>query len=553
LASLEGARAAVQRLKAQGPLTSRVDISIQQGTYTLLEPFVLSSVDSGTEEYSVQYVGNGKVIISGGRQIDGFEVNDEGLWVAQVTEVGDRSFDQLFVNGRRAIPAQAGDGHGFEAKAIGAEGEWVLAGNGTLYYKPLPSENIEDAHVVAPALDEFVRFEGDPAAEQWVQNIALRGLTFHYSRGTRPAAITADGARGIVLWRCEIAHVGRSAVWFRRGCTTCSVENSYLHDLGASGVRVGEAKIADHANSQTSRVKVEGNVIHGAGLVHPDSEGVWIGQCGDSLIAHNDISGQSGSAISAGRGWVGERSLALRNTIELNRIHHIGRGSRSGVSAVQLEGPSHGTVVRNNVIHDVYGPTHQGPGGWGITNGEGTVGVVTERNLVYRVHEGGYHQDLGAGNVVRMNIFALSNNAPISLGRASAKLNFTFERNLVYWNGPSPLINSPHQDAWSNAAIQMGNNIFWNASGGQYVFDGIPLADWTQSDALTGSIEGDPRFYDAESGDFRLQPDSAAAHIEFEPLEYSQAGVQRNSALRDLVNTFSYPPKTTTPPPNVVP
>ncbi len=38
--------------------------------------------------------------------------------------------------------------------ALDAPGEWFLARNGTLYYKPLRDEDISEAHVVAPVLEK---------------------------------------------------------------------------------------------------------------------------------------------------------------------------------------------------------------------------------------------------------------------------------------------------------------------------------------------------------------------------------------------------------------
>ena len=62
---------------------------------------------------------------------------------------------------------------------------------------------------------------------------------------TIPAAVTANGARHCAVRECEIAHVGSYGLWLGRGCKDCRIVQNHIHDLGAGGVRIGEAKMAD--------------------------------------------------------------------------------------------------------------------------------------------------------------------------------------------------------------------------------------------------------------------------------------------------------------------
>jgi hypothetical protein len=105
-------------------------------------------------------------------------------------------------------------------EALDAPGEWFLDRDGTLYYKPLPDEDMAKAEVFAPVAEQFVRFAGEPALGLWVENVSLKGLAFRYGRYvlpeqghadgqaafTIPAVIMADGARHIAIADCEIAH-----------------------------------------------------------------------------------------------------------------------------------------------------------------------------------------------------------------------------------------------------------------------------------------------------------------------------------------------------------
>ncbi len=109
-ASLTGARDAIRRLKSKGPLTKPVEVIISAGTYTLNEPFVLTPADSGTKECPITYQAaqGSQPIFTGGRVIKGFKRGEKGIWRTHIPQVaaGKWYFEQLFVNGKRAIRAR---------------------------------------------------------------------------------------------------------------------------------------------------------------------------------------------------------------------------------------------------------------------------------------------------------------------------------------------------------------------------------------------------------------------------------------------------------------
>ena len=111
LASFQGARDAVRRLKAKGPLTEPVHVIFAAGTYRLSAPIMLEPADSGTAQCPVTYEAapQTRPVISGGRAISGFTKGADGVWTAQVPEVkaGQWMFEQLYVNGRRATRARS--------------------------------------------------------------------------------------------------------------------------------------------------------------------------------------------------------------------------------------------------------------------------------------------------------------------------------------------------------------------------------------------------------------------------------------------------------------
>ena len=111
LASLAGARDAVRRLKAEGPLAEPVHIVVADGVYPQSETLELTPADSGSAECPITYEAAPRAApqFTGGRPLTGFTRGADGVWTARVPEVaaGQWYFEQLWVNGRRAVRARS--------------------------------------------------------------------------------------------------------------------------------------------------------------------------------------------------------------------------------------------------------------------------------------------------------------------------------------------------------------------------------------------------------------------------------------------------------------
>jgi hypothetical protein len=446
-------------------------------------------------------------------------------------------------------------------EALDEPGEWFMGRDGVLSYLPRPGEDMAQAEVVAPVLEEFVRIVGEPAVGLTVEHVALNGLSFQYGQYllppeghadgqaevTIPAAIMLDGARNVAIEGCEIKHVGIYGIWFRRGCRDCSVTGTWLDDLGAGGVKIGEGWGSDLADPavQTSHIVCDNNIIHTGARIHHGAIGVWIGHSGYNQVTHNDISDFFYTGISVGWSWGYAPTISHYNTIDFNHIHHLGWGVLSDMGGVYTLGLAEGTTVSSNVIHDVYSYDRYGRGGWGLYNDEGSSDIVMENNLVYRVKTGTYHQHYGQNNVVRNNILAYSMDGQIQRSRAEEHLSFTFSSNIVYWDeGPAITAGSLNTE-WAKCE----RNLYYDATGAPVEFQGLSLDDRKAKGWDLGSIVEDPLFLDPKNGDFRLKPGSPAAKIGFRPFDTSQAGLIGDAEWRDIPKGFAFPEVEFAPPP----
>ncbi len=410
-------------------------------------------------------------------------------------------------------------------------GQWYLdRPTGVLYYWPLPGEDMTEIQVVAPVIEQLVRLEGDPGAEEFVEHIILRGLTFchsawtfapdgypgHQSESGLSAAIYAHGTHSCAIEDSEIAHIGLYAIEFGRGCRNNRIVRNRIHDIGAGGIKIGEGKLREPEAEQTGGNVVTDNYIYDLGNVFLCGVGVLVRQSGGNVVSHNEIRDLNYTGISVGWTWGYGPSLAGDNIIEYNHIYNIGRGLLSDMGGIYTLGLQPGTRLRYNLIHDVESYSY---GGWGLYTDEGSTDILLENNVVYNTKTGGFHQHYGRDNIIRNNIFAFSREGQIIRSREEDHVSFTFERNIVYFDTGKLL-----GGRWTNGNFRLDNNLYWDTSGAELDFVGKTLVQWQAQGYDQHSLIADPLFVDPDKRNFTLKPDSPAFELGFEPIDLSNVG-----------------------------
>ena len=418
-----------------------------------------------------------------------------------------------------------------DAAFLDAEGEWILSREGWLYYIPCEGETIENTICHIPVVEKFIEISGKDINTQ-VDGVEFNNIDFVYAAYITPdegnvqmqaaasisTVIEVNFARNIHFSDCTIAHTGLGGVWFKRGCSDCSVERCHIYDLGAGGVKIGETTIRKNKEEITHHIKLDNNIIQHGGFVFPCAVGVCVFYASDNQVTHNDIADFRYTGISVGWMWGYSYSPAKRNIIEYNHIHHLGWAQLSDMGGVYTLGMSEGTSVSNNVLHDIYSLYY---GGWGLYTDEGSSGIRIENNLVYNCKSGGFHQHYGKENLVRNNIFAGQIRTQLEASRVEEHLSFDFSHNIIYYSqGTMCGIN------WANVGHKSNHNCYFHTEGSDKInFQGLSFEQWQAKGQDRNSVIANPQFADKAAGNFTPQNKEMLDKIGFKVFDYTKAGV----------------------------
>ena len=417
-------------------------------------------------------------------------------------------------------------------EALDAPGEWVAMNSDKLQGISYIAERTklnEPQSVAIPITEKLVVIKGN--GRQKINNITFEGISFKYTNYELPksgfepaqaaatvdAAIEINHANNIRFKNCELAHTGQHGIWFRKGVKNCSIQQCYIHDLGAGGVLIGETTIPVDSEDITSYITIENCIIQSGGYNFPSAVGVWIGQSGNNKIVHNDIADFRYTGVSVGWVWGYAPSPAKNNKILYNRIHHIGWSLLSDMAGVYTLGQSEGTEVSHNVVHDIYAYSY---GGWGLYTDEGSSHIRMENNLVYKTKTGGFHQHYGRENIIRNNVFAHADKYQLQATRVEEHLSFTFTNNMVIGD-KGVLLQGP----WEKIQLNMDHNCYWFIRDGFFDFKGMNLQDWQKTTGRDqNSLIAEPGKLDLSTGAWQVNKEAALA-IQFKMFDPNEAGV----------------------------
>lgn len=433
-------------------------------------------------------------------------------------------------------------------EALRDPGEWYLdETQNRLYYVPQEGETPESLVLRASGLEKLIeidglsglRFQGISFAEtDWTVPVpqgSWAGWRMDYNIDALQAAldvngvITARHAENVWFENCAFTDLGACGVKLMQGVKHSGVENCYFHNIAATAVYAGGENCLPDQPDYTADVTVRNNEICGYGRRFFCAVGVHITFCDTAVVENNEIHDGYYTGISCGWVW-GYAYHATKNiSIRRNLIYDIGQGWLSDMGGIYMLGVQPGTVLSENVIHNVAAdPGEGGYGGWGIYLDEGSSFMTVEKNLVFCCGSQGLNVHYGEGNVIRNNISALSAEGQASAGsRREPHATAIYYNNIFVTEGKAPIYAYMQEPGH----FYENGNLFWNVTPGEKLWfaandahEIMPLREAGRRGLLHNETVADPLFADIAHFDFTLSEDSPALALNFIPWDYAAAG-----------------------------
>jgi hypothetical protein len=277
-------------------------------------------------------------------------------------------------------------------------GEWYLdRTTGVLAYWPRPGENVNEAEVIAPVVQNTL-LAVTGVAEKPVRNLHFKGIQVEHVDWPLPsygfalmfgclqvtteqpkfywidAAVSFKHARACNFTDGGVAHAGGIGIGLLSGCTQNVIEGNHLYDLGGGGIvgggihpRDGLWKWADPiALDDHLGYRIANNTIHHCGTDYFGAIGIFLGLTQEAVVAHNLIHDIAYNGIVI-TGNSTPLKLSRNNTVEYNHIHNVLQTAVDG-GGIYLSFPHEGwgAVIRGNFVHDI---RHNGVAGGPGSNG----------------------------------------------------------------------------------------------------------------------------------------------------------------------------------------
>lgn len=434
--------------------------------------------------------------------------------------------------------------------------EWFLdRDTAKVYYIPAnDTQTPESIEAYAPVVDKLFVVRG--SKRRLVEGVRFEGLTFAYSRAlhasrqqtnslgplpeddpglacdeqscdTAYGAIEFYYARRCGVERCKLTLLGIHGITVNEGCSGIRLYGNRLEHLGGGGVKISGGKYGCPPAEETHDILVAQNRIFNCGLRFAASCGILIKHAYGNTVSHNDIGYLFYTGISVGWEWGYQENMTRDNLIEYNHVHHIGQGKLSDMGAIYLLGKQPGTIVRNNIVHDVQGFRY---GGTGIYTDEGSSYITIENNILYNIHSSAFNEHFGKENALRNNISCKAKETARH-SRPEEHAGYISEHNIFVSDG-NPffgygMAGEPTENFYM---IQGNHNLFFDLQGDHCFHDTMGITHTLEQAQQELGLEqhsqyADPKFVDFENNDFRLQPDSPAYALGFRDIDISEVGV----------------------------
>ncbi len=226
---------------------------------------------------------------------------------------------------------------------LDAPGEWYYDQSGsTLYYYPVPGEDVHNARFEVPQLKHLIEFRG--TENNPVKNIFFKDITFTQTTRTfmetyepllrsdwtiyRGGAVIFEGTENCGLTNCFLHHLGGNAIFFLNYNRNSIISGSHITQIGASAICfVGDPEAVrspafeygefvsleemdrtagPKTNNYPANCLVHDNLIYKIGLFEKQITGIELSMCRFITISHNSVYDTPRAGINISEGtWGG--------------------------------------------------------------------------------------------------------------------------------------------------------------------------------------------------------------------------------------------------------
>lgn len=271
-----------------------------------------------------------------------------------------------------------------------------------LYYWPKVSENMLNAEVIAPALENLVKIEG--TIDNLVAFVNFKGISFEHATWLRPSkqghvphqagmymldayklktpgtpdkptlenqawvgrptsAVEVTYANNTSFESCRFEHLASTGLDYKKGTSDNEIKGNLFKDIGGSAILIGtfsdeatEVHLPYNPSDKreiSTNDKIENNLITDVTNEDWGAVGIGAGYVQGIKILHNEISDVSYSGISMGWGWTKTQNAMKNNTITANRIHHYGKHMYD-VAGIYTLSAQPESFITENVVDSIY-------------------------------------------------------------------------------------------------------------------------------------------------------------------------------------------------------
>jgi len=398
---------------------------------------------------------------------------------------------------------------------------------GKLYYVPAADDKLDGFTLYASDIDVILNIDGIHGSEE-VPAVTFRNIGFTGSdwktttRGSFQAAsdihgaVRLNNASHISFEDCSFTHIGDYALEMKENVSYVTVSHCRFADLGAGGVTIFGVNAEEGANHHLT---IEDNYIGQYGRIHTNAIGIVLRYAYDCSLSHNEINDGFYTGISVGWSWGYNEHITKNILVEKNHIYNIGQFMLSDMGAIYTLGLQPGTVLRGNLVHNVYSRTSKA---WGLYTDEGSSDILIENNISYDVKSEAFHQHYGKDNIVRNNILAFGRDGIVMVSRLEEHNAIHLERNILLSDGAPIYLQHPN-----NMRMTDDSNLVWDMAGEVFCTgERIPVKQMQAMGLFKNALVADPGFADPENGDFTLPENSPAYDIGFQPIDMSDVGIR---------------------------